>query len=177
MEESIVSKADFTILFNNNYNHLVIYVMRYVQDISVANDLVQGVFVTVWEKRETVKSPVPFLFACAKHAALKYLSNLSKQKFISTNDGDLTDPQFLVQEEDDTIEYFVRLEKISVLINQLPPQCKDVVKKIYFEKKKIAVVAQEMALSVNTIKTHIKIAKKKISNLFLFLIIFYFYSI
>lgn len=151
--------------------------MRYVQDISVAKDLAQEVFVTVWEKRETIKTPVPFLFTCARNAALKYLSNHSKQKFISTNDNDLHDLQFLAQEDDDTIEYFERLEKISVLINRLPPQCKDVVKKIYFEKKKISVVAQEMALSVNTIKTHIKIAKKNISILFLILILFYFYSI
>lgn len=151
--------------------------MRYVRDISVANDLAQEVFVTVWEKREVVKTPVPFLFTCARNAALKYLSNHSKQKFISTDDNDLTDQQFLIQEEDDTTEYFERLEKISALINRLPPQCKDVVKRVYFEKKKITVVAKEMALSVNTIKTHIKIAKKNISNLFLILIIFYFYSI
>lgn len=170
MNKLIATRADFTELFNNNFNFLVIYLMRYVQNFPVAKDIAQEVFVTVWERRDTIQSPSSFLFVCAKNAALKHLAEKTKSKHISIDEPDL----FLNDNEEDLNEYFERLERVSNMIETLPPQCKEVVKKIYFENKKIAETADEMNLSVNTIKTHLKIAKNNLSKLISIMIVITF---
>lgn len=159
----INGRTDFTKLFNDNYNHLVIYLMRYVYDVDVAKDLAQEVFVMVWEKRLTIHSPVSFLFVCGRNAAYKYLQSNSKTKHLSIDDIERTIPDIDYEELN---EYFSRLEHVSDMIEKLPPQCKEVVKQIYFDKRKIAEVAVNMNLSPNTIKTHLKIAKNNLGKFF-----------
>lgn len=135
--------------------------MRYVQDFDVAKDIAQEVFVIVWERHDRIESPSSFLFVCARNAALKHISKNAKSKHVSIEESEV----YFNHSEEDLTDYFERLEHISNMIETLPPQCKEVVKRVYFEKKKISEVAQEMNLSVNTIKTHLKIAKNNLTKL------------
>lgn len=170
MKRLITTKADFTELYNQNFNHLVIYLMRYIEDFHVAKDIAQETFLTVWERRETIESPSSFLFVCARNAAFKHISDNAKSKLVSIDKSNIN----LNHSDEDLSDYFERLERVSNMIETLPPQCKEVVKKIYFEKKKIAETAQEMNLSVNTIKTHLKIAKNNLTKLLTMVLIIAF---
>lgn len=157
-------------LFDTHFNHLVLYVDHYINSASVSEDIVQEMFISLWQKRERITVTPSFLYVCARNATFTYI-RLHPQKFISDSDidlGRLTDADSM----EDEMEYMKKLEEVREAILKLSPQCREVLKKIYYENKKYAEVAQEMDLSLNTIKTHIYIAIKTLRNNFLFFLLF-----
>ena len=76
--------------------------------------------------------------------------------------------------EDDNeadLAYMDKLERIYEAVESLPHQCKEVLKKIYFEEKSYVEVAEEMHLSLNTVKTHIYLAIKTLRQNFVYVFI------
>lgn len=157
-------------IFDTHFNHLVLYVNHYINSASVSEDIVQDMFVSLWQKRGRNTITPSFLYVCARNAAFTYI-RLHPQKFISDSDidlGRLKDTDSM----DEEMEYAKKLEEVREAIKNLSPQCREVLKKIYYENKKYAEVAQEMDLSLNTVKTHIYIAIKVLRSNFLFFLLF-----
>ena len=63
----------------------------------------------------------------------------------------------------------MQLERMYKAIESLSPQCREVLKKIYFEGKSYAETAEEMNLSLSTIKTHIYLAIKNLKKDFAYI--------
>lgn len=164
------SEREWSELFDLHFNHLVLYVNNYIGSVAVSEDIIQDLFIKLWQKRNSVTITPSFLFVCARNSALTYL-RLNKRKFIPPDDIVLREvsDSFMVDEE---IAYIDRLEEVRTAITKLSPQCREVLKKIYFENKKYAEVAEEMNLSLNTIKSHIYLAIKVLRGNFLFFVLF-----
>jgi RNA polymerase sigma-70 factor (ECF subfamily) len=76
-------EADFEELFKTHYAALHRYAYNLVQDLAVAEDMVQGMYCKLWERRQdlTIKGdPYPLLLTSVRNDCLNYLKHLEVRK-------------------------------------------------------------------------------------------------
>ncbi len=154
-------------MFKEHFEHLVLYVNSYVDSIQTAEDIVQDMFLKLWEKGRLVDCKPAFLYVCAKNAALNYLRTSN----IEPLQADFNDLYEMEDDNEPYMDYMNKLERIYEAVESLPPQCREVLKKIYFEEKSYAEVAEEMHISLNTVKTHIYLAIKTLRQNFVYVFV------
>ena len=152
-------------LFKEHFNHLVLYVNSFVDSIPVAEDIVQDMFVKLWEKKDLSQCKSSFLYVCARNAALNYLRTQNLQTF----EVERIDQVDVSDDAEAQLAYMEKLEQIYKAVESLPPQCREALKKIYFEGKTYAETADEMHLSINTVKTHVYLAIKNLRQSFIYI--------
>lgn len=167
------SKKAFKELFDTFYNSLVLFAYSYVKDSSVAEDLVQEVFVKIWEKEQkfiSYNSTKTYLYNSVKNSSLNYIEHKKVQeKYVThtlNNSKDYDDLEELEIENEVYRQLFKAIE-------ELPPKCKDVFK-LHLEGKNNDEIAEILQISRLTAKTHKQNAKihikEKIGSLYVYLI-------
>ena len=74
-------KEAFEHLFQENYKNLVLYAKKFVMDTEIARDLVQDIFIYLWEKRQKLtinKSLSSYLFRAVRNACINHLKILKR---------------------------------------------------------------------------------------------------
>ncbi|MCF3107352.1 RNA polymerase sigma-70 factor [Niabella sp. CC-SYL272] len=155
--------------FRQLYNqyHQKIYAIGFylTRSRTVAEDIVQDVFLKIWNKRADLPEVRHFegwLKVIVKNHALNVLEKAAKERFTckaqfeQACDG-LADAQLVPKLEQKEINYL-----IQKAIDRLPAQQK----KAYLLNKqegfKVAEIAQIMDLSIHTVKNHLKAASASI---------------
>ena len=134
----------FNSIFTMNYRGLVYYAQKLLKDDMLAEDLVQDVFVKVWDKMDAfneLKEIKPYLYKCVRNHCLDRL-NTRKSHHIDLS----------FQEQD--LAYILDAETISLIdhaIHQLPEGSRKVIE-LYLSGKKNGEIAQELNLSINTVR-------------------------
>ena len=174
-----VRKSDrnaFEQLFQKYYTDLCHYAWTYLDEKSETEDAVQDVFIYIWNNRETIRLQESFrgyLFSAVKHRVLNILKHQlverTHSRLLSEYWDDLLKSGYSEEEQ-------TQLEQIQHILQSLPQQCRIVFMKSCLEGKKYLEIAEELRISVNTVKSHIskayreireKIAVLKNSNLLL----------
>lgn len=153
-ERDTPSEVSFETLFSRSYAGLVYFSFQITGDKQEAEDIVQDAFVSYWNRRDEVAKDLPaikgFLYATVRNACL----NLHKhQKVIRKFQDQLpADPV-----EDRIMENeIIRAEVLSEIYNaieSLPPGCRQISRMSYLDGKKNNEIAEELGVSVNTVKT------------------------
>lgn len=155
----------FQELFQEFYAQLVRYAYRYVYDAHLSEDLVQDVFVKFWEKREILRIHTSFksyLYTMVRNRCLDYLNQ------VNIKDNSLVIEQLIYLEGDGEANGLGPQEqtnlalKCSGIVQKLPSQMQKVVRLRYYENCSYQWIAEELNISVNTVKTQLKRAKIKI---------------
>jgi RNA polymerase sigma-70 factor (ECF subfamily) len=152
----------FEMLFNFYCQRLINFIRRYVADIQIAENIVQDVFVHVWNHRANldpsrlIKS---YLFKAVKNEALKEIRHRnaetkSQQKLI-----DLIVPDIDPEKELTTDEMN---KEIHQAINELPDKCREIFKMNRFDGLKYAEIAETLNISEKTVETQMGRAFKKL---------------
>lgn len=143
----------FVDLFNKNYKALCLYAVRFCGDFSEAEDIVQEVFVRFWDVYQEGMEAVStrsYLYRMVRNACI----DLSRTKKYDTVDVNLLAEQleyfFHSESEEDS-----KIDKLLEAIEALPDKCRYVFTAICVDNKKYKEVADEMRVSVNTIKTQL----------------------
>ena len=149
----------FELAFNKYYKPLVIYANTYIKDIPESQDIVQQVFVSVWEKRESIQihtSLNSLLYKAVYNACL----NKIKQLKVRTNHA--KEVQFTAQASTlhETIQEKELQEKINMAIDRLPEQCAKIFRMSRFENLKYQEIADGLGLSVKTVENQMGKALK-----------------
>lgn len=124
--------GQFKQLFQTLYDPLSKYAYTLVHDHDMAEDIVQEVFVRIWEKHQAViQSPQvrPYLYRAVRNACFNQLGAQKRMPVASLSDKELADADILswtVSEEpdDSTIPNYRELLKKG--IEQLPEKCREV---------------------------------------------------
>ena len=156
--ENTLDFAAFRELFDRYFTGLVMYATEFSIAKDDAEDLVQDVFVILWEKRKTVVTDgiKTYLFKATKNKCLNYLAHLKvRSQYQNT--------VLKEQQPADTLntEFYVECELQKLLedaIDLLPPQRKKVFMMSRFEGKSFAQIADELNISPNTVDKHIHLA-------------------
>jgi len=162
-------------LFDQHFGPLVLFANKILNSRPAAEDLVQDVFLVLWEKNRLNTINTSFLFRCVKNASLNYLKT-SEAQIYKVSDTIL----FSVSSDDSDIEDEIirmkQLEKLQLAIEQLPQQCRTVLNHVYFNNQKYADVASTLNISLNTVRSHMYMAFKTIKeHLVIILLILLFF--
>lgn len=158
MELKIFGQKDFEELFNHWFNDLMRFVCSYVRDEDVARDIVHDVFMTLWNNRTNLDvswSLKSYLFTLSRNYALNYIRH---QKVVACNQEALLRDSQDVQEEMD--DYDRTMNRLQSKLDRLPEKQREVLMKCFAEGKMYKQVADELGVSLNTVKTHIRRALK-----------------
>ena len=144
----------FEFFFREYYPALCFYAGRYVYDRLLAEDLVTDAFVKLWQRRSLFDQPVlvrSYLYASVRNASINEFRHREVEKEYAEN------YRYMFKEEIDNtiIEQMIEkeiLQSVYASIRDLPRQCRKIISSLYRDGKNFREVAQEMDLSVNTIK-------------------------
>lgn len=158
--------AAFDQLFESYGARLFGFALNYLKTKSEAEELVQEVFVRVWENRESLKSDYSFksyLFTIALNQVRKYFRKraieLSYLNHLDTSDFRLDN------HTEDALDYESVLRRIDTIVDQLPERKKQIFLKSRKEGKSSKEIAQELAISVGTVDNQISSALKIIREI------------
>ena len=140
----------FESLFYVLYPRLCALADHYLNDEEQSKDIVQEAFLNLWSMKETgknIQSMKAYLYTSVRNSSLNYLRNYKNNtSFIME-----------ILEKQDVIfkEVVIEEETIALLhasIERLPPQSSKIMKYVLQGRSNVE-VAQEMGISVNTVKT------------------------
>jgi len=148
--------AAFDSLFEQYSPKLFGFAMKYLKNETEAEELVQDVFVKVWEHRQSLKSEYSFksyLFTIALNQIRKFFNKRAiSLRYLDTiqNEGEPTAGETFPDEDYDTI-----LQKINLIIGQMPPRRREIFQKSKLEGKSAKQIALELNISSGTVDNQV----------------------
>ena len=139
-------------LFEANYTSLVRTAFRFLNNIQAAEDLVQEIFCTLWEKRDElqVETYEAYLRRAVYNRCISTIKNRKANSFT-----DIEEETFPVVSYHTTDQGLLAKEtktKIDAAINSLPTACRAIFILSRFENLSNKEIAQELDLSVKTVE-------------------------
>ncbi len=143
----------FTEFYLDNFKKLILVSEKYVKSIPVAEEIVQNIFLKIWEDKElllNIDSIKAYLYRSTTNASINHLNrekNLEKHH-LKIADSLSTEK---IDDLDEENEMIILLYKE---IELLPEKCREVFKLIYLEGRKTDEIALQLGLSVQTVRNH-----------------------
>jgi len=148
----------FEMVFNYYYSGLVVYADQIVKDTAVSEDIVQSVFMKLWETRHSleIRSFRSYFIQCVKNRCIDYLRSQEVKNKFSHQHSDLP----LVEMPEDLWTKTDLDEIIQQAIGKLPPRCREIFIMSRIDNLKTAEIAEKLDLSGRTVETQISKALK-----------------
>lgn len=158
-------------IYDHHYVLLCKIAYEFLKDDFLAESIVDDIIFHLWEKRDTLEittSLRSYLVQAVRNRCINYL-NLEREKRevrFSVIDQQNEWINSVFPSDDYPLARLLENEleqEIRNAINRLPEECKVVFKKSRFEEKRYDQIAEELGISVNTVKYHIKNAISRLS--------------
>lgn len=127
--------------------------MRIIKDKDNAEDIVSEAYVKLWERHagfDNVGSIRSFLYTVVHNASIDSLRHQKKKTAYSKEIVYLDE-----EKESYVLQQIIEAETYREIVSSLkilPPKCREIFRMIYFEGKDYAEIANELKLSINTIR-------------------------
>lgn len=176
-------KKTFQLFFEYFYPKLMALACRFV-DEHTAKDLVQEVFTSFWENKQTTQADniQAYLYKSLQNTCLNHLKH---QMVVDEYEARVRIAEARMafwMEKTDSNEVWKEVtnqnirELIEASANKLPPKCREAFFLCYFHDMSHKQIAQVMEISTRTVETHIRQAlhflRSDLKELFILLIIF-----
>lgn len=143
----------FEHLFKAHYKELHAYAGVMLRDEEMAEEMVQGMFMKFWEKRDllNIQSSVKaYLYKCVYNDCMNYL----KHQKIKTKYQDFA--AWSMNNEHEAASAKLELseleQKLGEALNELPEHCRTIFQMSRFEELKYREIAEQLGLSVKTVE-------------------------
>lgn len=157
-------------IFDKYYQALCYFAFQYTENDEIAEDIVQDLFTSLIEKPrkfDTSGHLKNFLYQSVKNACLNHIKkNKSQDKY----------HEFLKNNHDDEEDYERKIiateiyKELNSVIESLPSECKKVYELSYFSGMDNNSIAEELGISINTVKAQKargkKILKERLKDLY-----------
>ncbi len=153
------NKRAFTDFYSQYFKRLLIESDKYVKDIYVAEEVVQDVFLKIWERSDDltqIQSIKSYLYRSVINASINYVN---RQKNLELHHQKIVD-EFTEDQADQLDEENELIVLLYDEIEKLPPKCKEIFKMNRFERLKYREIALKLDLSEKTVENHIGNALK-----------------
>jgi RNA polymerase sigma-70 factor (family 1) len=146
----------FDLIFEKYSGNIYAFALKYLKSKDEAEELVQSVFVKVWENHKNLKKELSFksfLFTITYNDICKIFRRRNyRQQFI---DNTLYDNPKYSSETEDSINYNSSLKQLQQIIDKLPEIQRTIFLKSRQEGKSTKEIADEVGLSPGTIDNYI----------------------
>ena len=156
-------KSEFKLLFKQYYPGLVRFAQSFLLDQQTAEDVVQNIFIHLWENAKGIKfdeSSQAYLFKAVKNRCLNKLRN----KNIRDRHNLLYLEGLIERLSSQEILDFPTQKELKKALNSLPPQVKVIIEEKYIYNKKLKEIAADLGVSTNTVKTQLQRGKHKLKH-------------
>jgi RNA polymerase sigma-70 factor (ECF subfamily) len=155
---------NFDAVYVTYYPRMIRFAKEYVLMEEDAENIVQDIFVLLWEKRDVLNinvSLLPYLFTLVKNKCLDFLRHKMVGEEFAKEEYDarrMALEQFnYVFSSDEDME-----EILAAAIRSLPERCREIFIKSRMEGKKYREIANELDISLNTVETQMSVALRKL---------------
>jgi RNA polymerase sigma-70 factor (ECF subfamily) len=163
----------FRALYKEYYSALCVYATSFTRDNQIAEEVVQDVFVKIWELSDTLSintSISSYLYTSVKNASLNHLKHLQVvnkfNEYYSRKFQDAYDLSYISQETGDSLMIAKELEEqLLEEIELLPDQCKRIFKMSRFDNMKHQEIADMLGVTINTVHRQTSIALEKLKRI------------
>lgn len=162
----------FEKLYNEHYESLCHYAQRFVFDLDTSREIVQDVFVRIWEKRSTLlgeESLKSYLYRSVRNKCLDYLKHLNVEyeyeKILIKETQESGSGSY--NTEDHPLDGLITEElknSIGSAIENLPEKCREIFELSRYEGLKYREISDELNISVKTVETQMSRALKSLKE-------------
>jgi RNA polymerase sigma-70 factor (family 1) len=160
------NKKAFEELYEKYGAALYSYIFQRVRIKEISEEIVQDIFVSLWEKRESLQitSLSAYLFAAAKYKIISHIRSSAVREVYIESFG-----AFLAAKFDQSTEEFINLSDLQSLIERnlekLPGQCQRVFRLSRMDHISNQEIAQMLGISVRTVENYITQALKHLRSI------------
>ena len=152
-------------LFDMYYEKLYLFAEKYIYDSDRAHDIVQDVFLKIWENAERLelKSSIQhYLFTSVRNGCLNYLKSLqiedrNNRKYVEA---------YIESQNVDMVEDEDLLAKIRQVLDELPDRCREVCLLRFVEGYKYNEIAVALKMNENTVKVQLDRGMERLRQAF-----------
>jgi RNA polymerase sigma-70 factor, ECF subfamily len=167
-ELRLTSLSTFEKLFDDYYIILCVIACDIVKSKNLAEEIVDEVFISLWQKRESIliyKSIRAYLVKSVQNRCFNWLEQTKTERSILTNINEISVYDAIRWSDDYPLGNLLEKELQKIIqqsINALPEQCRNIFllsrdKELTYEE-----ISIQLNISVNTVKTQMKIALSKL---------------
>ncbi len=170
----LVKRGDesaFEMLFKLYYSDLCNYALTIVKIPEIAEEVVQEMFINIWQKRNSIDIEVSWKAYVYRAVHNRCLNHLKRSKVLKNPDQEIREEviyhhQIAIQNLDpDILDRLISEELAKTIRNeleQLPEQCRKIFLLSREELLTYPEIAEKLNLSINTVKTQMKRALNKL---------------
>jgi RNA polymerase sigma-70 factor (ECF subfamily) len=156
-------KQAFNSLFNSSYKKLCVYIVQFTKNMDDAEDIVQEVFVDIWLKRHSINI----------HSSIKsYLYRATYNSYVDRVRKEQRNNLFLIELKHQALQTQIedkndseqKVQKIKMIVEQLPQKCKQIFLLSKSEGLKNKEIAISLNISIKTVESQMRIAFQKIRS-------------
>jgi RNA polymerase sigma-70 factor (ECF subfamily) len=172
-----VLEEQFEQVFRAHFKSLHSYACTIVRDEASAEEIVQGIFVKLWEKRKEItisESISTYLYRSVHNESLNHLKHLKVRAVYQSH----TMRQHKIPETDKAAEKVTLNElerKLEKALRDLPEQCRTIFQLSRFEDLKYKEIADKLGLSIKTVENQmgkaLKLLRLKLVDFLPFIVI------
>lgn len=158
-----MDKSAFKKLFDDHYRPLCNFAFRITADMAKSEDVVQDVFVKIWNQQNLLQSNQnirSFIYTMVRNHALEVIRRdgigMKVTQHMLYLHSEETDQAVL----DEEIEKYALIDKIYVSIRQLPPKCGEVFTLSKINGLSYSQIGEQLNISVKTVENHMSKALK-----------------
>lgn len=150
----------FRELFDSYFQTLVTYAYRFVGDWQTAEDITQDVFLSLWEKKDSIdfdKPIKPYLYRAAYNRSINHLNSALMQKRIEGIDtiDELINREILEYNQYDTLLLKEMTDEVNRFVDTLPLQCRTVYKLSRERNLRNKEIAAQLGISEKAVEKQI----------------------
>jgi RNA polymerase sigma-70 factor (family 1) len=159
------SREAFKLLYNRYNKKIHYFSLRYLGNVEEAEELVQSVFISIWEHRKSLDERMS-VKSYIYRSSVNYIYNYLKKKAIRARfiEVELQKDEVLSNQTLDQVLLHDLEKSINLIIEKLPPQQKKIFRLSRFDGLSHEKIAQQLNLSVRTVENQIHRALSIIKN-------------
>lgn len=185
VDEDIIIKLNsgdedaMILLYKNYWRDLYISAYKVLKDKDACEDIVQELFISVWNNRTKLKITVSlkaYLAASIRHEVYRRIRTMKQYEPIA---GDALDIASGILSSDNT-EYKDLQRQIALAVENLPDKCREVFQLSRYEQLSHKEISARLSISTNTVRNHlakaIQLLRINVDRIFFFILLFFLYK-
>ena len=156
-------EAAFEQVFKTHFKALHAYACTVLKDETMAEEMVQNVFLKLWERNEQLHisgSVAAYLYRAVYNESLNYLKHLKVKSAYQLH------VSYRMKDQSDNAAKKLSLQELEArlqkAINELPEQCRSIFQMSRFEELRYREIADRLGISVKTVENQMGKALKSL---------------
>ena len=154
----------FECVFREYARSMHLVALGLYRDAQVAEDAVQESFVYLWNHRQQI-NPALSVEGYLRTSVRNYVFNyIRHQNILQKREEEIIREQEAMGRDEEEEDLSVKIRVIREVVDSLPEACRKIFVMSVIEGMSYTDTAEKLGVSVNTVKSQVKIAYKKIKN-------------